>query len=334
MSGDLSLMEVMAGGAVLALVLGMIAHRLRVPPLAGFVLAGVMLAPATPGPSISPVHAGLLADVGLVLLMLGIGLRAPWRALWPLDRAAVAGACARLGGGLAFGGLMGIGFGWSPATSMVFGACLAPASLVATRRLLGNRLCGSAGRFTANVAMIETLVCVAAAAVLPAVVGPAGGSAILPGMPLAIGALLVGAALGVDAAMRRTVEQMLPFMDAFAVPFFVALGMQFNWEAIAQMPVAFGATVLFVLVAKAVLLHPCAARAGLRCGPAVMAAGGLAQIGESSWMLVLTGVGTGLLDADAQALVLNAAAASTLVAALRARTWATPGAADVESGAA
>ncbi len=334
MSGDLSLVGMMAGGAVLALVLGMIAHRLRVPSLAGFVLAGVMLATTAPGLSVSPLHARLLADVGLVLLMLGIGLRAPWRALWPLDRAAVAGACARLGGSLAFGGLMGIGIGWSPAASMVFGACLAPASLVATRRLLGKRLSGPAGRFTTAVAMIETLVGIAVVAVLPAVVGLAGGGAILPGMPLAIGALLTGAALGADAAMRRTAEQMLPFMDAFAVPFFVALGMQFNWEAIAQMPVAFVATVLFVLVAKAVLLHPCAARAGLQCGPAVMAAGGLAQIGEASWMLVLTGVGTGVLDADAQALVLNAAVASTLVAALRARTWATTGTVDSESGAA
>ena len=113
-------------------------------------------------------------------------------------------------------------------------------------------------------------------------------------MPLAIGALLTGAALGADAAMRRTAEQMLPFMDAFAVPFFVALGMQFNWEAIAQMPVAFVATVLFVLVAKAVLLHPCAARAGLQCGPAVMAAGGLAPMPPSRprlWLRCAPGPG-------------------------------------------
>ena len=297
------LIGTIVAGLVVAFLFGALAQRLRVPPIAGYLLAGVMVGPFTPGFVADAKLAGELAELGVILLMFGVGLHFSLRDLLSVKNIAVPGAVAQIGAAT----LMGMGLawllGWSPLAGLVFGLSLSVASTVVLLRALQarNLLETERGRIAVGWLIVEDLAMVVALVLLPVVAGianaPAGqtggvllatvagvllkvtgfvalmlivgrrvipkllhwvvhtgsrelfrlavlamalgvafGAAILFDVSFALGAFFAGMILGETQLSRRAAEETLPLRDAFAVLFFVSVGMLFNPAVVASQP--------------------------------------------------------------------------------------------------
>ena len=164
------LIATIAAGLMLAFVLGLIAHRLRVQPLVGYLLAGVVVGPYTPGFNADPALAGELAEIGVILLMFGVGLHFSLKDLVSVARIAVPGAIGQIVVATLMGAGLAWALGWSHQAGFVFGLALSVASTVVLIRALQDRhiLETGRGRIAVGWLVVEDLAMVLALVLLPA----------------------------------------------------------------------------------------------------------------------------------------------------------------------
>jgi len=349
--------------------------RLKLPALVGYLLAGVVLGPFTPGFVADAGLAAQLAEIGVMLLMFGVGLHFSLDDLLAVRKIAVPGAVVQM----LVATLMGMGlatwWGWGVGQALVFGIALSVASTVVLLRALESLglLDSHTGRIAVGWLVVEDLAMVLVLVLLPplagylggtqpaadgvpvwqtvgrtllqvaafvvlmlvvgrrvfpwllwqvartgsrelftlcvvaAAVGIAFGSAALFGVSFALGAFFAGMVLRESEFSHRAAEESLPLRDAFAVLFFVSVGMLFNPAVLVEQPLRVLGVVLIILLGKslAAALLVLAMRYPLNTALTVSAS--LAQIGEFSFILVGLGASLGLMDPAGQSLVLAGA---------------------------
>lgn len=359
---DIDLILTLTGGLTAALVLGYVTQQLRLSPIVGYLLAGVAVGPATPGFAADPALAEQLAEIGVILLMFGVGLHFHVRELLAVRHVAVPGALVQSGVATLLGAVAGRLLGWEWPTAIIFGGAISVASTVVLIRVLSDNrdLHTRAGHIAVGWLVVEDLLTVAALVLLPALVGPtalsasgvatalalaaakmgllvvttvvvggrvipwvmeriaatrsrelftlavlvialgiAVGSAKLFGVSMALGAFLAGMVVGRSEFSLRAASDALPMRDAFAVLFFVSVGMLFDPAAMLQSPWAVAAALAIVLVAKPLAALAIVLALGYPRRIAVPVAVALAQIGEFSFILASLGAQLGVMPAEA-----------------------------------
>jgi CPA2 family monovalent cation:H+ antiporter-2 len=357
----------------LALLGGVLARLARVPPLVGYLLAGVAIGPFTPGFVGDAQTIGELAELGVVFLMFGVGLHFSLKDLWAVRRVAVPGALVQMTLTTALGWALARQWGWPAGAALVLGLALSIASTVVLLRGLMDRalLDTPAGRIAVGWLVLEDLATVALLLVLPLIGRPAGGAALgdvaltlakaagFVGLMLVVGArllpwivasiartrsrelfllfavtLAVGVALGAaaffgvslalgaflagvvvrESPMRHQIgADVLPFRDAFAVLFFVSVGMLVDPRTLWASPGPVLAVAALVVVGKALFALGITLLLGQPARTALVAAAGLAQVGEFSFILGQAALGLGILAPAQYNLVLAAAIVSITV---------------------
>jgi CPA2 family monovalent cation:H+ antiporter-2 len=179
MPHDVSLITTIAAGLGLAMVLGFVASRLKMPPLVGYLVAGIVIGPATPGFVADVALAGQLAEIGVMLLMFGVGLHFSIDDLLAVRRIALPGALVQIAVATALGLVTALVWGWSPGAALVFGLALSVASTVVLLRALEARgvLASVNGRIAVGWLVVEDLVMVLVLVLLPPLAGLLGGDA-------------------------------------------------------------------------------------------------------------------------------------------------------------
>ncbi|MBI2734769.1 MAG: cation:proton antiporter [Aquabacterium sp.] len=384
MPHDVSLISTIAAGFGLALIMGLIATRLRMPPLVGYLVAGVLIGPTTPG-FVADVHlAAQLAEIGVMLLMFGVGLHFSVADLLAVRRIAIPGAIVQIAVAVALGGFTAHAWGWSWGGALVFGLCLSVASTVVLLRALEARgLIDSVnGRIAVGWLVVEDLVMVLVLVLLPAfaammqpgavagassqtpalwltialtlakvmgfvatmllvgrkvfpkvlwwvassgsrelftlcvvatAVGVAFGAAKLFDVSFALGAFFAGMMMKASQFSHRAADESLPLRDAFAVLFFVSVGMLFDPAVLWQSPGKLLLTVTIILVGKTLAAVALVLLFRYPLNTALTVGASLAQIGEFSFILAGLGVALGLLPKEGQDLILAGALVSIAV---------------------
>ncbi len=374
------LIATLAVGLGLAFLFGLVAHRLRVSPLVGYLLAGVAVGPFTPGIVADQDMANQLAEIGVILLMFAVGLHFSLKDLMAVWRIAVPGSLGRMAGATLMGMWLAWMFDWGIGAGLVFGLALSVASTVVLVRALQERRITDTER--GHVAMgwlivedlATILVLVLLPALAPALKGDAGGSAadlaviilitfakvgafiaimliagrrVIPwimhhaahtgsrelfrlavyavalgvaftaselfGVSFALGAFLAGMVMAESQLSQRAAEEALPLRDAFAVLFFVSVGMLFNPGIVTAAPFAVLAVLAIILFGKSAVAYGILRTSGQDHSTALSISASLAQIGEFSFILVGLGAGLGLLPPEGRDLVLAGAILSILV---------------------
>ena len=390
------LIAILVVGLGMAFILGTLAQRLKLPPLVGYLLAGVVIGPFTPG-FIADTHLTLqLADVGVILLMFGVGLHFKPRDLLEFKGIVIPGAILQMAVITTLGVGASMVLGWPLAQGLVFGLCLSIASTVVVLRALQDRrlmetsrgqiaigwlvmqdvlvilvlvllppiaallkggdinmmvLAKSLGITFGKLALFAGVMLVIGRRVIPAVLhyiahtgsrelfrlavlslalGVAFGAAMLFGVSIALGAFFAGMILAGSQLSQRAAEESLPLRDAFAVLFFVSVGMLFNPRVVLEEPLALASTLGLVLAAGGVC-YRLLLLFGVKRTNAVTIAISLTQIGEFSFILADLGIGLGLMSEGARDLILGASILSILLNpvlfALAAKREASPNAA-------
>jgi CPA2 family monovalent cation:H+ antiporter-2 len=368
------LIATIVAGLVVAFLMGSLAHRLKISPIAGYLLAGILVGPFTPGFVADTKLANELAEIGVILLMFGVGLHFSLRDLLAVRKIAIPGAIVQI----AAATLMGMGLswimGWSLMAGLVFGLALSVASTVVLLRALQGRdlVDTERGRIAIGWLIVEDLVMVLALVLLPVLahimaegtsgdisaiikplaltllkvtgfvalmlvvgrrvipaalhwvahtgsrelfrlavlaiaLGVAFGAAMVFDVSFALGAFFAGMILGETPLSRRATEETLPLRDAFAVLFFVSVGMLFNPGIVLDQPLALLAAVAIILFGKSVAAYAIV-RAFRHSGrTAITIAASLAQIGEFSFILAALGTGLGILPSEARDIILASA---------------------------
>jgi CPA2 family monovalent cation:H+ antiporter-2 len=378
------LIATLVGGLVLAFILGAVAQRFRISPLVGYLLAGVLAGPTTPGFVADPALAADLAEIGVILLMFGVGLHFSLADLLSVRFIAVPGALVQISFATALGMGLAWSLGWNLGGDLVFGLALSVASTVVLLRTLQERRLVETeqGRIAVGWLIVEDLGMVLTLVLLPPLAGLLGGAAeagsaaelgqiartlgitfakvaafvalmlligrqIVPrilhyvahtgsrerfrlavlslalgvadgaaelfGVSFALGAFFAGMVLAESELSHRAAEESLPLRDAFAVLFFVSVGMLFDPTILVREPGPLIAALLIVMFGKSVaaLLIVLAFRHPLRT--ALTIAASLAQIGEFSFILAGLGVSLGLLPQEGRDLILAVAILSILL---------------------
>jgi monovalent cation:H+ antiporter-2, CPA2 family len=366
-------------GLVMAFALGALAHRVRISPLVGYLLAGVLVGPFTPGYVADQHLADQLAEIGVILLMFGVGLHFSLKDLLSVRAIAVPGAVVQIASATALGLGLAWLMGWSIAAGIVFGLALSVASTVVLLRALQERRLVETERghiavgwlIVEDLAMVLTLVLLPAIgnaltnetadaadvwlslaltlakvsafvaimlivgrrvipwilhfvahtgsrelfrlAVLAIALGVAFGAAELFGVSFALGAFFAGMVLSESELSHRAASETLPLRDAFAVLFFVSVGMLFDPTILVR---DFGpvlATFLIIVVGKSLAALAIVLLFGHPKATALTIAVSLAQIGEFSFILAGLGVELGMLPERGRDLILAGAILSILV---------------------
>lgn len=389
MLNDTPLMATIVFGLGLAFVLGTVAHRLRMPPLVGYLLAGVLVGPYTPGFVADNKLALELAEIGVILLMFGVGLHFSPKDLLSVRAIAIPGALIQIVVVTLLGLGLGLLLGWTIAAGLIFGLALSVASTVVLLRALQERriVDTERGRIAVGWLIVEDLAMVLALVLLPALVsaingdaaighadplaaklnlglpgalaltglklagflgfmlvvgkrvipwilheiahtgsrelfrlavlvialGCAFGAAQLFGVSLALGAFFAGMILSESALSQRAAQESLPLRDAFAVLFFVSVGMLFNPKSVVADPLPVLATLLIIIAAKAIVSYIIVRGFRHSNGTALTIAAGRAQIGEFSFILAALGVRLGLLPDQGRDLILAGAILSMML---------------------
>jgi len=369
-------------GLVLAFVFGVLAQRLRFSPLVGYLLAGVVVGPFTPGYVADQGLANELAEIGVVLLMFGVGLHFSLEDLLSVGRIAIPGAIAQIAVATVLGMGLAHWLGWSLGAGLVFGLALSVASTVVLLRVLQERrlLETERGRVAVGWLIVEDLAMVLTLVLLPALapvlkegtaatvsvvalasaiaitlakvaafvaimlivgkrvipwilhyvahtgsrelfrlavlaiaLGVAFGAATLFDVSFALGAFFAGMILSESELSHRAASETLPLRDAFAVLFFVSVGMLVDPMIVVHEPVAVLATVLIIVAGKSLAAFAIVRMFGHPTSTALTIAASLAQIGEFSFILAGLGVALALLPAPARDLILAGAILSILV---------------------
>lgn len=369
-----SLIAMLVYGFVLAFALGALANRLRLSPLVGYLLAGVVAGPFTPGFVGDAELAPQLAEIGVILLMFGVGLHFSLRDLMSVKNIAIPGAV----GQIAVATLLGWGLaelmGWKHVEGLVFGFSLATASTVVLLRAMEERrlLDTRRGKIAVGWLIVEDLACVIALVLIPALagalngseaIGTAGilkalaitlgkvaafvafmlivgrraipwvleriagtgsrelftlavlsiamgvafGSAELFGVSFALGAFFAGMLLNESEFSHQAANDSLPMRDAFAVLFFVSVGMLFDPRILIEHPLQVLATTLIIVFGKSVAAYVIVRAFGHPNSTALTISTSLAQIGEFAFIIAGLGLSLGILPKDGHDLVLAGA---------------------------
>ena len=378
MHHETPLLGTVVAGLVVAFILGAIAQRLRVSPMAGYLFAGVVVGPFTPGFVADKALAAELAELGVILLMFGVGLHFSLRDLLSVRKIAVPGAIVQIAVATVMGMALAWTLGWTLLAGFFFGLSLSVAStVVLLRALQSHKLVDSErGRIAVGWLIVEDLAMVLALVLLPTIaqmnngggsmadvvnallitagkvigfiafvliigrraipwllhwvahsgsrelfrlavlavaLGVAFGAARLFDVSFALGAFFAGMILGETRLSQRAAEETLPLRDAFAVLFFVSVGMLFNPAILVERPWSVLVTVLIIVVGKSVAAYAIVRLFRHPHRTAMTVAASLAQIGEFSFILAALGVGLNVMPADGQDLILAGAILSILV---------------------
>lgn len=373
-----SLIAILVAGFGLAFIFGALAQRLRMSPLVGYLVAGIIAGPFTPGFVGDQTLAPQLAEIGVILLMFGVGLHFSLRDLLEVKAIAVPGAIAQI----LFVSLLGWGlarwFGWDNGAGIVFGLALSVASTVVVLRALEERrlLDTTRGRIAVGWLIVEDLVMVLVLVLLPALVGMlkgdggdsvgvlsalfttlfkvgafiavmllvgrrvvpwilervagtgsrelftlcvlaialgvAFGSAELFGVSFALGAFFAGLLLNESEFSHQAANETLPLRDAFAVLFFVSVGMLFDPTILLERPLEVFATFVIVVGGNAFAAWAVSRLLGKENPTALLLAISLSQIGEFSFILASLGVQLDVLPKHGQDLILAGALLSII----------------------
>ena len=379
MPHDVALIATIAIGFAFAFIFGFIAHRLGLPPLVGYLVAGVVVGPTTPGFVADSAMAGQLAEIGVMLLMFGVGLHFSIADLIAVRRIAIPGAIGQIVIATAIGTGMAVAWGWSIGAGLVLGLSLSVASTVVLLKALEERnavetpngriaigwlivedlamvltlvllpafaealgghasdgrhgtddrgLLAVLGITLAKVAAFIAIVLLAGPRVLPwmlrqvartgsrelftlcvlaVALGIAFGSAKLFGVSFALGAFFAGMVLHESDLGHKAATNSLPLQDAFAVLFFVSVGMLFDPSIILREPQMVAAVLLLILVGKSLVALGIVLALGYPLSTALIVSASLAQIGEFSFILAGLGINYGLMDSQGLNLILAGA---------------------------
>src|SRR5262245_29998921 len=197
MSHNTPLITLLVLGLVLAFVLGALAHRLKASPLVGYLAAGIVLGPFTPGFVADQAIANELAEIGVILLMFGVGMHFSFRELLAVRAIALPGAIAQIGAATLMGALLGRWLGWSWEAGIIFGLALSVASTVVLLRALEERglVTSERGRIAVGWLIVEDIAMVLALVLLPALgdsLGPKEDGSAATGLDAATVAAAVG----------------------------------------------------------------------------------------------------------------------------------------------
>jgi monovalent cation:H+ antiporter-2, CPA2 family len=380
-------------GFVLAFILGAVANRLRLPPLVGYLIAGTLVGPHTPGFVADMSLATQLAEIGVILLMFGVGLHFSLRDLISVRGVALPGAFVQIMVAMLMGWGLGELLGWPLGGSLVFGLALSVASTVVLLKALENRrlLETERGKLAVGWLIVEDLAMVLALVIIPAVaaifngeapqtdqsvvsaerflaidfgivgiilftllkvaafvgfmlivgrrlipwilhrianmgsrelfrlgvlaiaLGVAFGAAKLFGVSLALGAFFAGMILSESELSQSAAQESLPFRDAFAVLFFVSVGMLFDPTILLRSPLLVLATVFIIVIGKSLAAFLIVLAFRKTVGTALTISASLAQIGEFSFILAELGVGLKLLPSEGRDLILAGAILSIVL---------------------
>ena len=375
MPHELNLITTITAAFGLAMIFGFIAAHLRLSPLVGYLLAGIVIGPHTRGFVADVALAGQLAEIGVMLLMFGVGLHFSVDDLASVRRIAVPGAIVQIAVTTALGAITAMIWGWSLGAGLVFGLALSVASTVVLLRsleargkletfngriavgwlivqdllmvlvlvllppiahLLGGTTKGPTGAGVAatlaitlaKVGAFVVLMLVVGRRVFPrilwlvaktgsrelftlcviaAAVGVAYGAATLFGVSFALGAFLAGMMMRESSLSHRAADESLPLRDAFAVLFFVSVGMLFDPAVVVRAPLAVLAVLAIVMFGNALTAIVVVILSRYPLSSALTVGASLAQIGEFSFILARLGVNHRLLSAEGLNLILAGA---------------------------
>jgi len=393
MHHDTPLITTIVAGLVLAYIFGMLANRLRLPPLVGYLFAGVLVGPNTPGFVADQALGAELAELGVILLMFGVGLHFSLKDLMSVRALAIPGAIAQIAVATALGAGLGLLLGWDLGGSLLFGLALSVASTVVLLKALQDRrlIESERGRIAVGWLIVEDLAMVLALVLIPAIAGLNGtdtgihdpfvsfvervfnthigiwgvlaltvvkvaafvgfmlivgrriipwalhatahtgsrelfrlavlaialgvalGSAVLFGVSLALGAFFAGMILSESELSHRAANETLPLRDAFAVLFFVSVGMLFDPSIILTNPLPVLATVFIIVIGKSLAAFGIVLLFRRPVGTALTISASLAQIGEFSFILASMGVALAIMPPEGQDLILAGALISIVL---------------------
>ncbi len=354
---ELDLIPTLTGGLAAALICGTITHRLGLSPIVGYLIGGFLVGPNTPGFVADQRLADQLAEIGVILLMFGVGLQFHLQELLAVRRTAILGALGQSLVATLLGMIVGLACGWTPTASVILGLAISVASTVVMLRVLENNqaLDRPEGHLAVGWLVVEDLLTVITLVLLPNLVrqgsawdlslavamavlkvglmvavtlvagkrliplmlkraadtdsrelftltvlvmalGIAVGAAKIFGVSMALGAFLAGMVVGRSDYSARAATDAMPMRDAFAVLFFVSIGMLFSPRDLLESPGPVLGALAVILIGKPIaalailglMRHP------LRVSLAVACA--LAQIGEFSFILGAAGRALGVLD--------------------------------------
>lgn len=375
-----SLIATIVAGLGLAFVFGAIANRLKLPVLVGYLLAGVLVGPFTPGYVADQELAPQLAEIGVILLMFGVGLHFSLKDLMAVRNIAIPGAVVQISAATVMGLGLALALGWGVGAGVVFGLALSVASTVVLLRALQERRLIETGRGKIAVGwlIVEDLAMVLALVLLPALSGVLGGetpsqggsvlgafamtigkvvafvafmlivgrrvipwilhriahtgsrelfrlavlaialgvafgSAALFGVSFALGAFFAGMIMAESELSQQAANETLPLRDAFAVLFFVSIGMLFDPMVLLREPLSVLATLLIIVVGKSIAALIIVRAFKRPMSTALTISASLAQIGEFSFILAGLGVSLKLLPEDGRDLILAGAILSILM---------------------
>lgn len=381
--GEANFVLTLGAGLAAALVLGYITQRIRLSPIVGYLVAGILLGPATPGFDADRAIASQFAEVGIILLMFGVGLQFHFRELFDVRRIAVPGALAHTIIISALGAGAMVWAGGSIKAGIVLGFALSMASTVVLIRTLSDNdhLHTPVGHITVGWEVLKDLFTVVALVLIPLFYTDSGegiaggslqvlyavlkiiglvvftvlvgarlipwllgrvaathsrelftltilavaltiavGSARIFGVSYALGALLAGLVVGRSDFSFRAASEALPMRDAFAVLFFVSVGMLFDPSAVIESPGLLLMSLGLVLVAKPLISLIVCSISGLPSKVGLGVAASLAQIGEFSFVLMTLGSTMGFLSDSATNAIVGTAIVSISINALVYRT--------------
>ncbi|MCZ8334612.1 MAG: cation:proton antiporter [Rhodobacteraceae bacterium] len=391
MPHDTPLIATIVAGLTLAFLFGLLAQRLRLPMIAGYLLAGIVIGPFTPGYVADQAIATELAELGVILLMFGVGLHFSLRDLLSVKNIAIPGAIGQILVATAAGLGLALLMGWGLGAGLIFGLSLSVASTVVLLRALQDRdlVASDRGRIAVGWLIVEDVVMVLALVLIPPLAGLLGGLAqpvegeaeqevirmgfgpvtatlsvtlakfaafvalmlivgrkVIPwvlhyvahtgsrelfrlavlaialgvafgssqifGVSFALGAFFAGMVMAGSTLSQQAMRETLPLRDAFAVLFFVSVGMLFNPMIVLSEPLALLATVLIILVVKSIAAYGIVRAFGHDRSVALTIATSLAQIGEFSFILIVMGVKLAIVPPEAKDLVVAGAMISIL----------------------
>lgn len=372
---DLDLIMTLTGSLAAALLCGYVTLRLGLSPIVGYLLAGLVVGPYTPGFTADQHLADQLAEIGVILLMFGVGLQFHLHELLAVRRVAIPGAVTQSLVATSLGTLLGLAFGWGWSGGVVFGLALSVASTVVLMRVLSDSgdLHTPAGHVAVGWLVVEDLFTVLVLVLLPAIFAPgvaasgavvavavallkvavmvaltlflgdrfipwlldrvaetrsrelftltvlvvalgiAVGSVQLFGVSMALGAFLAGMVVGRTDFSLRAATEALPMRDAFAVLFFVSVGILFRPRFLIESPGLVAATLAVVLLGKPLAAFSISVLLKSPLRTALSVALATAQIGEFSFILATVGGRLGIVDERSRNALIAAAILSITI---------------------
>ena len=364
---EIGVLVTLAGGFAVALVFGYLANRLKLSPIIGYLLAGIVIGPFTPGFVADRVSAEHFAEIGVILLLFGIGLRFNLRELVAVWRLAIPGALIQSTmSTAALAGILHL-MGWSWISGIILGMAISVASTVVMALVLADwhDLHAKIGHIAIGWTVVEDILTVGMLLLLPILfspdkavsqnvgvvlglaglkvaglmvvvivlgkwiipwtleriaktrsrelftlavlvlaIGVAVGAAKIFGVSMALGAFLAGLAVGRSEFAARAANDALPMRDAFAVLFFVSIGMLFDPRSLVQVPLVIGAVMFVVIIVKPLAATLTVRVLGQPLATAIPVGAAFSQVGEFSFILGTVALSLGLInDAGWNALV-------------------------------